>query len=175
MKSRRRKARRIHPHRSDLGELILEAVRDSLKSPTTELLPYGTVVSLDALTSSEQMHLEEDQAVFQVAGAAHTGYLRTGTGDVYENGEWKQLDPLELSIVANSEFNDAAAAMLVEDAGKQEKNLAPKRYGSDILVSDLVSQGEAIIERIAITAGWRIQGFRSRCDSDVASTRTDKR
>ena len=34
--------------------------------------------------------------VFEVRGAAHTTYLRTATGDIYENGQWRQLDPVDL-------------------------------------------------------------------------------
>ena len=35
-----------------------------------------------------------DFAVFSVAGAKRTEYLMTATGDVYEDGQWQQLDPV---------------------------------------------------------------------------------
>ena len=34
--------------------------------------------------------------LFKVTGAAHTGYLRTATGDVYAGGRWRQLDPVAI-------------------------------------------------------------------------------
>ena len=45
--------------------------------------------------------------LFKVAGAANTGYLRGATGDVYENGEWRQLDPVEVNVLLGSNVSDA--------------------------------------------------------------------
>lgn len=41
--------------------------------------------------------------VFEVAGAAHTGYLRMGVGDSYEDGDWRQLDPEVVPYTAGSD------------------------------------------------------------------------
>ena len=38
----------------------------------------------------------EAGAVFIVAGAAHTRYLRNAVGDVYEDGKWRALDPVSI-------------------------------------------------------------------------------
>ena len=35
-------------------------------------------------------------AVFIVTGAAHTRYLRNAVGDVYEDGQWRSLDPVSI-------------------------------------------------------------------------------
>lgn len=34
--------------------------------------------------------------VFNIRGATHTGYLRVAVGDTYENGRWRQLDPVSV-------------------------------------------------------------------------------
>ena len=40
--------------------------------------------------------------IFEVAGAANTGYLRVTVGDVYRNGLWLTLFPVELASAANA-------------------------------------------------------------------------
>ena len=47
-------------------------------------------------TSTSQAAEPDPVPLFQVTGAANTGYLRTATGDQYSNGQWTRLDPLEL-------------------------------------------------------------------------------
>ena len=44
-------------------------------------------------TSTEQAQKPPPIPVFFVSGAAHTGYLRTTVGDVYDGGKWRPLDP----------------------------------------------------------------------------------
>ena len=143
----------------DIIEAIVEEFRNALELAGTQPLPYGTVVSLDALTSAEQFHQPENQAVFRVTGAQHTSYLRTGTGDIYENGEWKQLDPIELPIDADAELPNEAAAAFVEELGKEEKRLALNRLGSVLLGSDRVGQGETIVERISVLPAGEFRAF----------------
>ncbi|MCY4625101.1 MAG: HEAT repeat domain-containing protein [Chloroflexi bacterium] len=48
--------------------------------------------------------------VFKVAGAANTGHLRMATGDVYENGGWRQLDPVDVRILLGAVVPDAVWA-----------------------------------------------------------------
>ena len=52
------------------------------------------------------------QPVFRVAGAAHTRYLRVATGDVYENGEWLQLDSQSLPVGPGVAVEDEIEAMI---------------------------------------------------------------
>ena len=50
-------------------------------------------------------------AVFIVTGAAHTRYLRNAVGDVYEDGQWRSLDP-----VVSIEYDpDESIPQLVND------------------------------------------------------------
>ena len=41
-------------------------------------------------------------AIYEVAGAKHTGYLRMSVGDLYEQGVWTQLDPADVEYGARS-------------------------------------------------------------------------
>ena len=41
--------------------------------------------------------------VIEVTGAAHRGYLRLTTGDVYESGGWRQLDPVGIPYTAGAD------------------------------------------------------------------------
>ena len=52
--------------------------------------------------------------VFRVTGAGSTNYLRTGAGDVYENGSWRQLDPVDVVTGAGGNFAAALDENLAE-------------------------------------------------------------
>ena len=43
---------------------------------------------------------------FEVRGAANTAYLRTGVGDIYEDGRWAQHDPVSISYPAGGDTYD---------------------------------------------------------------------
>ena len=47
-------------------------------------------------TTTQQAREHPPVPVFQVTGGVSTGYLRTATGEVYSNGGWSQIDPLQL-------------------------------------------------------------------------------
>ena len=93
---------------SDEHSRVRETAADSLSKlgADVELLENGTyLVSPDGgprhfagggATASQALESERFP-VFQVSGAQHTGYLRNGVGDVYEDGHWVQIDALELA------------------------------------------------------------------------------
>ncbi len=61
--------------------------------------PNGASLVASATTAQAARRSQSGQSetpVFEVSGAAHTGYLRTAVGDAYENGLWRQLDPAQL-------------------------------------------------------------------------------
>ena len=45
--------------------------------------------------------------VFRVSGAGNTNYLRTSAGDIYENGSWRQLDPIDVVTDSGRSFSAA--------------------------------------------------------------------
>ena len=63
------------------------------------------------------------QPVFRVAGAAHTGYLRVATGDVYESGEWRQLESQTIAVGPGIAIDDAVDAM-IQRLGAQSPDLS---------------------------------------------------
>ena len=75
---------------------------DSLGAKVTPLETGGSVISMGGQsygspgTSASQAAEPDPVPVFQVTGAANTSYLRVSTGDLYSNGQWTRLDPLEL-------------------------------------------------------------------------------
>ena len=57
----------------------------------------GQMAGVSPGTSTAQSAGNPSVPIYLVTGSAHTSYLRTATGDVYENGRWRQLDPVSLS------------------------------------------------------------------------------
>ena len=53
------------------------------------------MLSFGAGTTTMQAAMPSHLPVFEVSGARKLNYLRTATGDVYENGGWTQSDPVE--------------------------------------------------------------------------------
>ena len=52
--------------------------------------------------------------VFRVSGAGNTNYLRTAAGDAYENGAWRQLDPVEVVTGSDVPFEVGLSETLDE-------------------------------------------------------------
>ena len=68
-------------------------------------------------TTTQRASGQPASAVFDVVGSAHTRYLRTAVGDVYEDGEWGQLDPVSLDYSAGDNVLDTISAHLANPAG----------------------------------------------------------
>ncbi len=94
--------------------VIPESLRDPLDPIISLPLPYGTILSLESPTSAEQRYESEIIPVFKIFGAVHTRYLRTGTGDVYIDGEWRQMDLLRIHVEANKDFVDRSTGALLD-------------------------------------------------------------
>lgn len=70
---------------------------------------WGGTNSYSGGTTTEQARDNPSTPVFQVTGAGRTKYLRTTTGDVYVEGSWKALDPVELEYDSGSPLQDLVA------------------------------------------------------------------
>ena len=70
----------------------------------------GQMAGVSPGTSTAQSAGNPPVPVYLVTGSTHTAYLRTATGDVYENGRWRQLDPVSLTYNSGS-----SVAHLVRD------------------------------------------------------------
>ena len=90
---------------SDPSPAVREAAEAALKelgADVTRLESGGLVglvddevLALGAGTTTMQAGKPPHLPVFEVSGAEKFNYLRTATGDVYENGRWMQSDPVE--------------------------------------------------------------------------------
>ncbi len=76
----------------------------------TRLENGGALVKLDGeafiypWTTTRQTADSPSIPLFEVVGAAHTGYLRLAVGDMYEDGGWIQLDPVDIPYTAGSDL-----------------------------------------------------------------------
>ncbi|MBI4220633.1 MAG: hypothetical protein HY682_10840 [Chloroflexi bacterium] len=66
--------------------------------------PNGSV-SLSPGMSALQAARPPSLPVFRVQGAGKTSYLRTGTGDIYQNGRWQSFDPVQVPFKAGADLN----------------------------------------------------------------------
>ena len=88
--------------------------------------------------------------IFEVTGAANTGYLRVTTGEVYRDGQWLSLYPVELPSAANARVPQIVTSALQQPDGPF--SLIP----DDRLDLSLVGQFETtpyntVADRIRIT------------------------
>ena len=88
--------------------------------------------------------------IFEVTGAANTGYLRVTTGEVYRDGQWLSLYPVELPSAANARVPQIVTSALQQPDGPF--SLIP----DDRLDLSLVGQFETtpynmVTDRIRIT------------------------
>ena len=79
--------------------------------------------------------------VFEVRGAAHTAYLRTATGDVYENGRWRQLDPVDLRYTPPADL-PSLVAYAIDTPGGPFSSLTPLRIDHALLAQFTTAPAE---------------------------------
>lgn len=80
--------------------------------------------------------------VFWVSGAFHTSYLRTSTGDVYEHGEWSQLDLGHIPVDKGSNVTESVLAILQELGQAQPEIVPPERLNPALLAYPTVKPVE---------------------------------
>ena len=68
------------------------------------------LVSMAAGTTTAQAAGASPTPVFKVTGASHTNYLRSATGDVYQNGAWRAVNPLVIPYRRGAGITSALAA-----------------------------------------------------------------
>ena len=68
------------------------------------ILRQGDVEYHTSGTTTAQASQPPHIPVMDIIGAAHTGYLRMATGDVYESGGWRQLDPVGIPFAAGDDI-----------------------------------------------------------------------
>ena len=88
--------------------------------------------------------------IFEVRGAEHTAYLRTATGDVYENGQWRQLDPVDLRYTPPADLPSLVASA-IDTPGGPFSSLAPPRIDLALLAQFTTAPAEQHTDVIHIT------------------------
>ena len=78
------------------------------------LVKWEARVYLVPGVTAKQTEPPESEPIFSVRGATETGYLRTAVGDAYTGGIWAQLNPLELSYLADADVRTLVVAELAE-------------------------------------------------------------
>ncbi len=130
--------------------VVPENLRDPVEPIIVTPLPFGSVVSLDAPTSAEQIHEPEDVAVFQVMGAANTRYLRTGTGDAYGGGVWSQVDLLSLYLDIDTDFVDKKAGGILGHVRDQEASAEGERVNRVLIGIPGIEPDLELLERVLV-------------------------
>ncbi len=133
----------------------VEAVRWDSTFPLgggNSALVRGSSLLMQAGTSAEPVAASGPRPLFTVTGADQTTRLRTATGDVYDNGEWLQLDPVSLAPEAWADLPRGILDMLEE--GLVDEALLEQ--GADALlpveraIPDLLAQPSATPESFNI-------------------------
>ena len=95
------------------GETIRIVAREEVQ-PRIVVIKADPII--DAKTPITGDHVEDAEVdedappagpIFRVGGATHITYLRSAVGDVYDGGEWKQLDTQSVSIAAEVAVKEA--------------------------------------------------------------------
>ena len=128
-------------------------------------LVRGSSLLMQTGTSAEPASGSSPRPLFTVTGAGNTTRLRTATGDVYENGEWLQLDPVTLDPEAWADLPRGILDML--DEGLVDEALLEQALDAllpiERAISDLLAQPSATpksfnIDHISVSPA---EGFES--------------
>ena len=102
--------------------------------------------------TAEQSETPVAEPMFWVSGADHITYLRTATGDVYEQGRWWQVDPLHLPVEYGSSIPENVLAAIEETRAEPAGSLPPERLDASLLARPTVEPVESVWDLIAVTA-----------------------
>ena len=122
--------------------------------PSTEtgVPPPQDVPTYIVSVATEKPKAPQPEPVFWVSGADHTTYLRTATGDVYQQGRWWQVDPLHLSVEDGSSIPDEVVAAVEAARSEPTDSLPPERLDTPLLAWPTVEPVEFVWDLIAVTA-----------------------
>ena len=140
---------------------IIGAMGDVTHLEITQLENGGSIVEWDDGSwwvpgvTTVQTSGAPHSPIFEVRGAGHTGYLRTATGDLYEDGRWRQLDPLRLPYEGQTDVPDMVRSLIAAPAGDMAA-LPEKRLNSSLLA------GYEVAPVDAHTDGVLVSGLSSR-------------
>ena len=97
--------------------------------------------------------------LFTITGAAHTSFLRSATGDVYENGTWTQLDPVEVGIVPGVDVPGAVRDFIRAGMDEQLALLSPRRLELSLLGQPTVEPVTTRLDHITASPAGELKTF----------------
>ena len=109
----------------------------------------GQLAGVSPGTTTAQSGGNPSVPVYLVTGSAHTSYLRTATGDVYENGRWRQLDPVSLSYDQGSSVAHLVRDEITRPSGAFS-SLPRERVNAPLLVRYVVTPPMTYTDTIEI-------------------------
>ena len=95
-----------HVERLENGSALVGQNTGSLVGAAEVGQSTGSLVA-STPTTRQSTQATAGIGIFEVTGAAHTSYLRTGVGDVYESGRWQQLDPVTVHYTGMGTLSDS--------------------------------------------------------------------
>ncbi len=136
-----------------------QAARAELEARGADVIPLengGSVVkrgdhtiATPPRTTTQHAPSPPAVGVFTVTGAKRTEYLLTATGDVYENGQWQQLDPVLLDYSPRDTIPERVLSAIKR--GGEPWDAFPKaRVDSYLLAPDYEDYDAANMERVRI-------------------------
>ena len=97
--------------------------------------------------------------LFEVTGAAHTSFLRSATGDVYENGEWTQLDPVEVTANPREAIPESVLGLIGDRLNEQIVPLQPHRLRRELLSRPLTPPDAVHVDQISVAPAGELDTF----------------
>ncbi len=141
---------------------------DTLPEGTQEAESNGAPDPLDwslaSLASDTRFSYEDDAAaepLFHVTGAAHTSFLRTATGDVYENGQWTQLDPAEIEVRPGVSALEEVRTLIAGRSAGQLAGLASQRANPDLLAAPSTVPDSTFVDEITVSVAGEFDSFQA--------------
>ena len=140
---------------------LFEEPEEQTEPPVlVEIQPPPVVnTSVVADVTVEQLEAPPPVPLFWVSGAYHTRYLRTATGDVYENGTWTQLDPGHLPVDGDTLVPDSVLAALGGLKDAQLLDLTPERLDESLLVYPTIVPAQYVPDVVIITPYFEKDSF----------------
>ena len=111
-------------------------------------------VGVVPVVQSEESPPPPRTPVFWVSGAEHIRYLRTATGDVYEGGEWSQLDLGHIPVGDGKPIPEAILGIIAAQRSAQSPDVPPERLDDALLAYPTAAAVEHLPDVAVLKPYW---------------------
>ena len=112
---------------------------------------YDNAVAMASSATARQASNPSKIPVLRVSGSSHTRYLRTATGDVYENGGWTQADPVSVNIKQSQDIPQAVQSLLTYST-KAVEDLPADRFNPVLLTGYSAKPAQQNMQNIVVSS-----------------------